>query len=275
MNSSSLQMQAALDARAGQTTAPFLLFTGGKGGVGKTTVTADLGVALSRAGKRVLMVDLDLGLANLDIVLGVQAGLTIEDALAGRCDFEDCLVRGPSGVFLLPAGSGSAEMGLPDHERRQLLLASVKRLSLDFDVVLGDSAAGIGHDVLAFAAAADHVFVITTPAATALTDAYGLIKALDTWGRENGSEVPTPELVLNQVDGLDDAESTAKKLRRVCERFLCRRPHSAGWLPQTGTLRGSTRTPMTEHNTLYSNCLQRLSSRVSRLLQGSEECPGT
>ncbi|MCB9914216.1 MAG: AAA family ATPase [Planctomycetes bacterium] len=246
--------------------APFVLFTGGKGGVGKTTVTAELGVALASAGKRVLLVDLDLGLANLDIVLGVHSPRTLEDVLAGRCAVEDCIVRGPAGVHVLPAGSGNAAMGAPDGARRVRILEALRRLAPDYDVVLADTAAGIGHDVLAFAAVADHVFVVTTPAATALTDAYGLIKALDTWGREKGLEVPTPELVLNQVAGLEEAESTAARLRRVCERFLCRRPRSAGWLPTTW---GRPLRPGLSNgvdNSLYGNSLRRLAQRVSRLL---------
>jgi flagellar biosynthesis protein FlhG len=270
MSSIAFEMNSIDEAEPGKLAVPFLLFTGGKGGVGKTTVTAELGVALAKQGLRVLLVDLDLGLANLDIVLGVQPARTVEEALAGRCPFEDCVVRGPSGVFVLPAGSGSAEMGKPDEVRRARLLAGMKQLAADYDVVLGDTAAGIGHDVLGFASAADHVFVVTTPAATALTDAYGLIKALDTWGRETGREVPTPELILNQVDGLEEAEATAGKLRRVCERFLCRRPRSAGWLPRTASSRSTLRISTERGNALYVNCLQRLSGRVSRLLGSAE-----
>jgi len=251
---------------------PMLLFTGGKGGVGKTTLTADLGVQLARQGLRVLLVDLDLGLANLDVVLRLSVERTLEDALQGDCAFEDCIVRGPGGVHVLPASSGSVPMGRLETARRDRLLAGLRQLAPDYDVILADSAAGIGHDVLTFSATADHVFVVTTPTPAALTDAYGLIKALDAWGQDQGSEVPTPELVINRVTGLEEAEVTAKKLRSVCERFLCRRPRTAGWLPFTATLRsthpGALPSRLGGANSLYQNSLCRLAARVSRLIEG-------
>lgn len=270
MNTTTLGLGAPLAEETTPTVTPLLLFTGGKGGVGKTTLTADLGIALARAGKRVLLVDLDLGLANLDVVLRVRSDRTVEDALEGRCAFEDCVIRGPEGVYLLPAGSGNAKMGAPDRARRAALLEGLSRLAPDYDVLLADSAAGIGHDVLAFAAAADHVFVVTTPNPAALTDAYGLIKAIDTWGRDSESEVPTPELVINQVSGLEQAEATAARLRAVCEHFLCRRPRTAGWLPASEAVgRGPLLSGAGDRKSLYYNCLCRLTSRVSRLLGGA------
>ena len=132
-------------AAPGTRSAPFVLVTGGKGGVGKSTLTADLGVHLAAQGLRVLLVDLDLGLANLDVLLGLGAGRNVEDALEGRCEFEDCVVAGPEGVHVLPAGSGTADMGRPDGDRRARLLEAIGRLSARYDLVIGDSAAGIGH----------------------------------------------------------------------------------------------------------------------------------
>lgn len=251
---------------------PFVLVSGGKGGVGKSLITANLGVELARRGLRVLLVDLDLGLANLNVLLRLSSTRNVEDALEGRCSLADCVTTGPAGVHVLPASSGTATMGRPDEERNARLFALLGELAASYDVVLGDSAAGIGPDVLAFASAADRVLIVTTPQPTALTDAYGLIKALHTFGEESGREVPTPELVVNCASSLEEAESTASKLRGVCERFLARSPKSAGWMPACAAVArsaGSQRPFALEQGaaTLARSCLARLAARVARLTQ--------
>ena len=136
---------------------PFVLVTGGKGGVGKSVLAANLGVDLCRAGTRVLLVDLDLGLANLGVLLRLVARHDVEDFLSGERALADCVLRGPAGVAVLPAGSGSADMGRPDAARRRRLFAGLAEVARDYDLVIGDAAAGIGTDGLAFACAADHV----------------------------------------------------------------------------------------------------------------------
>jgi flagellar biosynthesis protein FlhG len=253
---------------------PFVLVTGGKGGVGKTTVCANLGVQLAKSGLRVLMVDLDLGLANLDLVLGLESGSTLEDALEQGVALADCVQEGPGGVHVLPAGSGNERLGRLDAGRRARLVEALADLSLEYDLVVGDSAAGIGPDVLGFAAIADRVLLVTTPDLTALTDAYGVIKALDQLGARTGADIPTPEVIVNQSRDIEEGQAIARKLRAICERFLCRSPRQAGWIPRSKVVADSLarRAPFAlgSVQALERLCLEQISGRLTRLAQPLE-----
>ena len=254
---------------------PFVLVTGGKGGVGKSTLAANLGVELARSKRDALLVDLDLGLANLDVLLDLPKQNDVEDFLFGGKELEDCVVRGPCGVAVLPAGSGTAAMGLADEERGARLLSEVARLAAGYELVVGDSAAGIGGDVLAFAARADRVIVVTTPEPAALTDAYGVIKALDSVAQG----VPTPEVFVNFAAGLEEAKRVAVRLRTTAERFLDRSPRFVGWLPRSRTVLASAleQVPfvLSDPGSLAARCLRSFAQRLvgragSRPLKASE-----
>lgn len=251
---------------------PFVLFSGGKGGVGKTLLAANAAIALARRGRRVLLVDLDLGLADLDVLLGITPTRTVEDALAGRAALADCVVRGPAGIAVLGASSGSIAMSRLEPAQRARFFTELFELARGYELVIGDSAAGIGPEVLDACVLADHVFVVTTPDPAALTDAYGLIKALHAWSLEQERDVPTPELLVNQSRSLDEAETSASKLRAVCERFLSRSPRSAGWMPSSPAVSQSAarRRPfaLDPDGGLPWSCLARLATRVERLCLG-------
>lgn len=211
--------------------APFLLVTGGKGGVGKTTVAANLGVALGGLGANPWLMDLDFGLANLDLMLGVTPPQTLAGFFDGELDLKDCGFSGPGGTRLLSGGSGSYERRFLDAEQRSRLKQALA--GLPAGIVLGDSPAGIGDDVLDYALQAQRVLVVTTPEPAALTDAYGVIKAIDAFAAERELEVPTPEVFVNLARDANEAQSIAKKLSGICERFLARSPRFVGWMPRS------------------------------------------
>jgi flagellar biosynthesis protein FlhG len=257
--------------------APLVLLSGGKGGVGKTTVATNLAVELARRGRRTLLVDTDFGLGDVQVFLRIAEAPTIEDALAGRRTLADCLVRARDGLDVLLAGNGTAAMGHLGAAARERFIADLGELAHDYDLVLADGAAGIGPDVLGLASAADHVLVVTTPEPAAVTDAYGLIKALVTRVDATHGGVPelsTPEIVVNRAAGIDEARSIARKLGGVCERFLARSPRMAGWLPASRSVASSAieQRPFADderadggRRALVTSCLGRLAERLEAL----------
>ena len=198
----------------------------GKGGVGKTNVVANLAVALRRRGKRVIVMDADLGLANLDTLLGLNPRATIRHVLRGECTIRDVLVEGPGGIQIVPAASGFEEMTQLTLEQRLLLLDQVDSLEGAFDVLLLDTGAGISPNVLFFAMAAQETMVVLTPEPTALTDAYALIKVLSSRYAEHDFGV-----LVNMARSEWEARKTFTHLTRVAERFLHVSLRYAGYVP--------------------------------------------
>jgi len=198
----------------------------GKGGVGKTNLTANLAVALARQGERVCVLDADLGLANLDLLLGLSPRLTLLDVLRGDHRLEDVIVDGPAGVRVIPAASGCEDLTILDPAARLHLLDEIDALGEAIDVLLVDAAAGISQNVLHFTAAAADALLVITPEPTALTDAYALMKVLASrYGRREFL------VAVNMAAGAADAEAAFARLARVAERFLRIRVEYLGYVP--------------------------------------------
>jgi flagellar biosynthesis protein FlhG len=189
--------------------------TSGKGGVGKTNLVTNLAVEMARLGRRVLLVDADLGLANVDIVLGLTPQATLAEVLRGECSIHDVLLTGPAGIRVLPAASGVAEITHLSSEDRLRLLGELDQLESEFDVVLLDTGAGISENVLFFASAAQEIVVVAIPEPTSIADAYALMKVL---GARHAAR--RFRLVVNMVRSAEEGRDVYARLSDVAGRFL-------------------------------------------------------
>ena len=192
-----------------------LSITSGKGGVGKTAVVANIAVLLARMGKRVLILDADLGLANIDVVFGLAPSHNLNHFFAGECNLKEILVEGPLGIRILPAGSGVQRFTRLDSEQKLRLLEALDAMHNDFDFVLIDTEAGISENVTYFTTAAQEILVVTTPEPTAITDAYALMKLLSNQYHEKRFN-----LIVNFIKSEEEALDVYRKLTMVANRYL-------------------------------------------------------
>jgi len=192
-----------------------LAVTSGKGGVGKTNLVVNLALACARLGRKVLIIDADLGLANVDVVLGLAPEYTINDVLGGRKSLKEVLVEGPEGVLILPAASGVSELSNLTSDEKLMILQELEDFDLEVDLVLIDTAAGISDMVLYFNTAAQDRLVVATGEPTSLTDAYALIKVLYTQHQERSFK-----LVVNNVKNEAEAKGVYRKLAMAADHFL-------------------------------------------------------
>ncbi|MBX9834508.1 MAG: MinD/ParA family protein, partial [Burkholderiaceae bacterium] len=197
------------------TGARIIAVTSGKGGVGKTFVSANLAAALTRRGQRVLVLDADLGLANLDVVLNLHPKITLHDVFTGKAALDDAIIVAPGGFDVLLAGSGMVEYSRLTPEVRNQFLSVIQALTPRYDVVLLDTGAGISDVVLFSISLASEVLIVATPEPTSLTDAYAAIKVLAMQQKRQHVR-----MVINQAARPGDGRAITSQLQQVLDRFV-------------------------------------------------------
>lgn len=203
-----------------------IAISSGKGGVGKTSLTVNLAIALSRLGQKMLILDGDLGLANVDILLGLHAKYNLHHLVKGTKKLDDLVINGPEGIKIIPGGSGLYQMANLSDYQAQTLVKSIATLDGTADFLLIDTAAGISANVVNLVRGTSEVIVVACPEPTSVTDAYGLIKTLSLECRRI-----TIKLIINMAQNWAEAEDARRRIASAAKHFLGTEIEHVGSVP--------------------------------------------
>jgi flagellar biosynthesis protein FlhG len=208
----------------------------GKGGVGKTNITANLAIGFSKLNKKVLVLDADLGLSNIDVILNLATKYNIQHLFSGEKSLKDLIVKGPQGINILPASSGIQELTDLDEFQRLRLIEEFDSYDEDVDYLLIDTSSGISSNVAFFCMAAQEIIIVTSSEPTAMTDAYALIKVLFTKYQEKSFKV-----LVNDVRDEQEATDVYGRLSTAAERFLSISLDYIGYVPHDKNVKKAVR----------------------------------
>jgi len=201
------------------TSSRVIAVTSGKGGVGKTTLSVNLAIELSRLGKKVVIFDADFGLANVEVMLGIRPKYNLLDLIHNKMSMKDIITNGPNGIGFISGGSGVSELALLDNASIKLLISELVKLDQMYDVVIIDTGAGITDSVMEFVMMSPEVLLVVTPEPTSITDAYSLLKVLRR--KEDFNPLfKTISVVSNRVTSNDEGREIFSKIDTVSSKFL-------------------------------------------------------
>ncbi|MBI2423773.1 MAG: MinD/ParA family protein [Candidatus Hydrogenedentes bacterium] len=243
--------------------------TSGKGGVGKTNTSVNLSLALSALGKRVILLDADLGLANVEVLMGLSSFYNLESVIDGEKHVREVLVKAPGGIQLIPGSSGMARMADLTPEARDRILNGLAELQALSDFIIIDTMAGIGKNAVSFAIAADEVILVSTPEPSSIVDAYAMLKTI-----YNSNKDAIVKLVVNMAANQAQAQAVATKLSGVSRQYLERNLSFLGFIPRdphvSQAVMQSNPFVLAYPNAPATKCIQQL---AAHLVQQTTQAP--
>jgi len=225
MEDQAYQLRNMISKSAAQKSVRTIAVSSGKGGVGKTSISVNLAITLASMRKKVLVIDADMGLANIDILLGIKPKYNLRHIINGEKTIEEVIVDGPCGIKILPSASGVQSLAQLNKYQRDLLMGEFIRIQNSVDFLIIDTAAGISDNVTEFILAAGEAIVVTTPEPTAITDAYALIKVLNRYPGQLKIK-----LFVNMVKDEKEAKDIEEILKLISDRFLKRDIEGIGYM---------------------------------------------
>ena len=204
-----------------------IAITSGKGGVGKTSTSVNLAIALAESGAKVAVLDADLGLANVEVLLGIGSMYNLGHVIDGEKSLTEILVKTIGGIYVVPGSSGLARVADLSDAERDNVLSGLKELQQEMDYIVIDTMAGIGQNAVAFAAAADQILLVSTPEPSSIVDAYAMLKTLFTVRDD-----VVVRLIVNMASSQAQAQTVANKLTAVSQQYLQRNLSYLGFIPR-------------------------------------------
>ena len=223
--------------------------TSGKGGVGKTNFSVNLAIQFSKMNKKVVIIDADFGLANIEVIFGIMPRYSLANVLKGEKDIEDVLTDGPFGIKFISGGSGLKELTNITEKQMSYFINNFSYLDAIFDIIIIDTGAGISKSVVNFIKASDETIIVTTPEPTSITDAYALIKTI----KEERGHMPKFKMVVNRVDDEEEGVEIYEKINRASGKFLNVQIEDLGCIPYDRYLVKAVK-KQEPASMLYPNC---------------------